>query len=372
MYLSWNWSVEVTLLIAWRDSLFHGFLWFWQKVLGSRKHISPYKSMYTWYIHDLYHFLQNGWLYATYHLSTRFSSLPGWLMLRVKKWKAGLLYGDYFGWWLMFHDLYWFIHGWFGIVFFGANFLDIRVSHDIPKDSKPTTLKALCTLHYEDFETSLNINMLEAWSHRLKLEKSSAFHTKNNIINPCSTSVSFLSLNFCQEKRRVPSFKFQVIFAPLQLQQHSPTRNPYIEFMDPKGGLFCRSQQCWRLFFEKMGPGGIRKMYENVENLYLLGENLNHHMDELYINIFMKPHILRLVKYYQPTEIFDGVQHGMYIRGYAFQTYSPEIWRRGIQNCRGWYRKYRFQTVLFGLQVQVVVYCNWFFHGCVSTLEDLK
>lgn len=66
-------------------------------------------------------------------------------------------------------------------------------------------------------------------------------------------------------------------------------------------------------------------MYENVESLYLLGENLNHHMDELYINIFMKPHILRLVKYYQPTEIFDGVQHGMYIRGYAFQTYSPEI-----------------------------------------------
>jgi len=62
----------------------------------------------------------------------------------------------------MFHDLYWFIDVWFGIAFFWANFLDIRVSHDIPKDSKPTTLKALCTLQYEDFETSLNINMLEA------------------------------------------------------------------------------------------------------------------------------------------------------------------------------------------------------------------
>lgn len=78
-------EIEVTLFIAWRDSLFHGFLWFWQKVLGSRKHKSPYKSMYTWYIHNLYHFLQNGWLYASYHLSTRFSSLPGWLMLRVNK-----------------------------------------------------------------------------------------------------------------------------------------------------------------------------------------------------------------------------------------------------------------------------------------------
>ena len=46
--------------------------------------------------------------------------------------------------------------------FFGVNFLDILVSHDIPKDSKPTTLKALCTLHYEDFE---NISEYQhAWS----------------------------------------------------------------------------------------------------------------------------------------------------------------------------------------------------------------
>ena len=100
-------EIEVTLFIAWRDSLFHGFLWFWQKVLGSRKHKKPYKSMYTWYIHDLYHFLQNGFFYY---------------MLPTTSQQGFPAYQDYLGWWLMFHDLYWFIHVWFGIAFFWGEF----------------------------------------------------------------------------------------------------------------------------------------------------------------------------------------------------------------------------------------------------------
>ena len=170
-------EIEVSLFIAWRDSLFHGFLWFWQKVLGSRKHKSPYKSMYTWYIHDIS--FPAKWVIICYlpPLNKVFQ-LTRMTYVESQKMKGRATLWGLFG---LMVDVSWslLVDSW--LVWYCVFWGEFSGYPGIPwHPSKPTTLKSLCTLHYEDFETSLNINMLEAWSHRLKLEKSSTFHTKNN------------------------------------------------------------------------------------------------------------------------------------------------------------------------------------------------